>query len=91
MIVKNGIIVSLHPYKHTTLIHSQANANDVVDGQEIGIKNGVIACIGTGLSAGPSTTIIDAKGGYVTPGGVDSHVYLEQHDSGDSNTWETGT
>lgn len=69
----------------------QANANDIVEGQEIGIKNGVIACIGSGLSAGPSTTIIDAKGGYVTPGGVDSHVHLEQHDSGDSDTWETGT
>lgn len=60
-------------------------------GQEIGIKDGVISCIGSNLSAGPFTTVIDAEGGYITPGGVDSHVHLEQHDSGDSDTWETGT
>lgn len=60
-------------------------------GQEIGIANGAIACIGSGLPAGSSTTVIDAKGGYITPGGVDSHVHLEQHDLGCSDTWEAGT
>lgn len=95
MIVKNGIIVGAR--RPTVLVTAnlpalvQANTNDVVVGQEIGIKNGVIVCIGSGLSAGPSTTVIDAKGGYITPGGVDSHVHLEQHDSGNSDTWETGT
>lgn len=38
-----------------------------------------------------STTIIDAKGGYITPGGVDSHVHLEQPGSGNSDTWDTAT
>lgn len=84
---------STTPYLPLTLfaLFIQANANDVVVGQEIGIKDGVIACIGSGLSPSPSTTVIDAKGGYITPGGVDSHVHLEQPGSGDGDTWETGT
>ena len=51
----------------------------------------MIKVIGSGLEPSESTTIIDAKGGYITPGGVDSHVHLEQWDSGNSDTWETAT
>ncbi|KAL1847730.1 hypothetical protein Plec18167_009302 [Paecilomyces lecythidis] len=75
-IVRNGII---------------ANANDVVAGQDIGIKDGVVTCIGTSLQASASTTIIDAQGAYITPGGVDSHVHLQQRNAPTGDTWETGT
>lgn len=51
----------------------------------------MITVIGSCLKPSASTTVIDAKGGYITPGGVDSHVHLEQPDSGNGDTWETGT
>jgi dihydropyrimidinase len=78
-------------YTLANLYTHQANANDIVTGQEIGIKNGVIACIGVGLPASSATTIIDAQGGYITPGGIDSHVHLEQWNTPTGDTWETGT
>ncbi|OJJ00856.1 hypothetical protein ASPVEDRAFT_51921 [Aspergillus versicolor CBS 583.65] len=65
-------------YGPLTRPRPHANTNDVVFGQEIRVKDGVIACIGSNLPSSPSTTVIDAKGGYITPGG-------------DSDTWETGT
>jgi dihydropyrimidinase len=34
---------------------------------------------------------IDAHGGYVTPGGVDSHVHLHQDNKPTGDTFETGT
>jgi dihydropyrimidinase len=70
---------------------SQANAHDIILGQDIGIKGGVITCMGINLPAGSSTEIIDAAGGYVTPGGVDSHVHLEQWNTPTGDTWETGS
>lgn len=60
-------------------------------GQDIGIEDGVITCIGTSLQASASTTIIDAQGAYITPGGVDSHVHLQQRNAPTGDTWETGT
>lgn len=35
--------------------------------------------------------MLDAEGGYVTPGGVDSHVHLEQPNTPTGDTWETGS
>lgn len=92
-IVTNGIIVSSGncSLKVVDLIFSQANANDVVIGQDIGIKDGVITCIGASLQASSSTTIIDAQGAYITPGGIDSHVHLQQQNAPTGDTWETGT
>jgi len=69
----------------------QANASDVTVGQDIGIKDGVISCIGINLPASSSTKVIDAHGGYITPGGVDSHVHLEQWNTPTGDTWETGS
>ncbi|PYH94569.1 D-hydantoinase [Aspergillus ellipticus CBS 707.79] len=60
-------------------------------GTELGIEDGKIAVIGVNLQAGPKTEIVDAEGGYVTPGGVDSHVHIEQDNAPTGDTWETGT
>ena len=35
--------------------------------------------------------MLDAEGGYITPGGVDSHVHLEQPNTPTGDTWETGS
>jgi dihydropyrimidinase len=35
--------------------------------------------------------VIDAEGAYITPGGVDSHVHLDQADQKTGDTWLTGT
>lgn len=43
---------------------------------DIGIKNGVVAAIGIGI--GPGIDEVDATGLLVLPGGVDSHVHLDQ-------------
>jgi len=45
---------------------------------DIGIKNGTIAALGTGLTGAKS---IDATGKYVLPGGVESHCHIEQESS----------
>jgi dihydropyrimidinase len=60
LIVRNGTIVT-------------------VDGSttaDIGVRDGVITEIGTGLSGGESTREIDAGGRLVLPGGIDPHVHL---------------
>lgn len=43
---------------------------------DVGVKDGLIAAIGAGLPRGD--TDIDAKGLLVLPGGVDTHVHLDQ-------------
>jgi dihydropyrimidinase len=60
-------------------------------GIEIGVKNGKIASIGTDLERSENTKLIDAEGGFVTPGGVDSHVHPAQDNSPTGDDWETGT
>lgn len=62
VVIKNGIIV---------------NASGIIEppNSDIAIVDGTIACIGRGLE-GKKT--IDAKGGYITPGGIDGHVHLDQ-------------
>ena len=67
------------------------NASDITSGQEIGVENCKITCIDTNLLCGTSTIVLDAEGGYITPGGVDSHVHLEQANTPMGDTWETGT
>lgn len=62
------------------------------EGLELGIKDGKIACLATGpLPVSSSTRIIDAKGAYVTPGGIDSHVHLAQKNSPTGDNFETGS
>ncbi|MEW3673871.1 amidohydrolase family protein, partial [Pseudomonas aeruginosa] len=43
---------------------------------DIGIRDGRIAALGIDLPTGLKE--IDAKGRHVTPGGIDSHVHLDQ-------------
>ena len=52
-----------------------ATASDTFDA-DIGIRDGRIVQLGTGLSAGHRE--IDAAGRWVTPGGVDAHCHLDQ-------------
>jgi dihydropyrimidinase len=49
-----------------------------------------IAAIGPGLSG---DTVVDAKGAYVIPGGIDPHTHLEMPFMGTTaaETWESGT
>ena len=43
---------------------------------DIGIKDGVITALGSMLEG--STEEIDAKGAWVTPGGIDGHCHLAE-------------
>ncbi|KAG9235000.1 hypothetical protein BJ875DRAFT_284197 [Amylocarpus encephaloides] len=77
LVVTNGIVVT---------------ASEVLSlGIEIGIKDGQISCLGTSLTRSPHTHIIDAKGGIVTPGGVDSHVHFAQDNSPTGDNFTTGS
>lgn len=61
---------------------------------EIGIKDGVITALAEYLpEPAGGCQIIDAEGGYITPGGVDSHVHIGQSASGarSADNWTTGT
>jgi dihydropyrimidinase len=44
---------------------------------DILMDGGVIRTIGLGIEVGPDVTVVDAQGLYVLPGGVDTHVHLE--------------
>src|SRR5258708_24577885 len=46
---------------------------------DVGIKNGIVATLGTGIASGAQE--IDASGKLVLPGGVDSHCHIEQKSS----------
>ncbi|CAG8394431.1 unnamed protein product [Penicillium salamii] len=92
-IIRNGHFVrySIIPFA-PSLILFQVTASEVLPfGTELGIQDGKIAVIGHDLQRGPKTHIIDAEGAYVTPGGVDSHVHIEQDNAPTGDTWETGT
>ena len=70
----------------------QVTASDVLPlGIEIGIIDGKISCLGTSLPRDESTKIIDAKGAYITPGGVDSHVHFAQDNSPTGDNFVTGS
>ncbi|KAI9923441.1 hypothetical protein ASPWEDRAFT_129787 [Aspergillus wentii DTO 134E9] len=69
-----------------------ATASDIIPNQEIAISNGKILLLGQNLqSISPTTPALDAQGGYVMPGGIDSHVHLAQDNSPTGDNWETGT
>jgi dihydropyrimidinase len=44
---------------------------------DILMDGGVIRTIGIGIEVGADVTVVDAQGLYVLPGGVDTHVHLE--------------
>jgi dihydropyrimidinase len=35
--------------------------------------------------------VLDCEGAFITPGGIDTHVHLEQQNTPTGDTWETGT
>ena len=41
------------------------------------MEGGVVRAIGTNLAVGPDVVVVDATGLYVLPGGVDTHVHME--------------
>lgn len=70
---------------------SIATASDVFD-SDIGIKDGIITALSNNLS--DADEIIDAKGMYVLPGGVDAHVHLDEPPFYDvllNDSYESGT
>ncbi|KAJ9606653.1 hypothetical protein H2200_008661 [Cladophialophora chaetospira] len=69
LLVTNGVIVS-----PSDLIYPPAS--------DIAVKNGKILCIGALQGIFTAKKAIDAQGAYVTPGGVDTHVHLDQHING---------
>jgi len=74
------------------LILLQVTAAEVLPpGLSIAVKSGKITAIGEQLAGGPSTKVIDAQGAYVTPGGVDSHVHLDQDNCPTGDKWVSGS
>lgn len=77
MIIKGGTAVTA------------IDASDV----DIGVKDGKISEIGKDLNGDSETKIVDAKGMYVFPGGIDVHVHLQLPFSGtvSADDFENGT
>jgi dihydropyrimidinase len=77
----------------TTLVKNGTivTASEHYDG-DLYIDKGVIALIGRGLSL-PASTVIDASGMLVMPGGVDVHTHLDMPFGGtrSADDFETGT
>ncbi|KAH0840600.1 Dihydropyrimidinase [Fonsecaea pedrosoi] len=79
LLVTNGVIVS-----SSDLIYPPAS--------DIAVKDGKIVCIGALQGLFTAARVIDADGAYVTPGGVDTHVHLDQHINGAlGDNFENGT
>ncbi|RDW68813.1 hydantoinase/dihydropyrimidinase family protein [Aspergillus mulundensis] len=69
-----------------------ATASDTLPNTDIAISHGKIFLLGQNLPAlFPTAPTLSADGAYVLPGGVDSHVHLQQDNSPTGDTWETGT
>ncbi|KAL2880100.1 hypothetical protein SGCOL_004484 [Colletotrichum sp. CLE4] len=67
-------------------------ASDVHARQDIVVQDGKILAVGQNLkSLFSARTVIDAQHGFVMPGGVDSHVHLDQDNSPTGDNFETGT
>ncbi len=77
LIVKNGRIID------------PANNFDAVG--DILVRDGVVKQVGTTVSAGPGSEIIDARGKVVCPGFVDLHCHLRQPGYEAKETIATGT
>src|SRR5215813_13444765 len=60
---------------------------------DVAISDGKITAIGQGLPRENTTRIVDAKGKYVMPGGIDVHTHLDMPFGGTTSAddFETGT
>src|SRR6478735_4735903 len=65
LLIRGGVVVTMN------------DAFDIVQG-DVSIRDGRIAAINRGVTADPHDTIIDAHGGWVLPGFVQTHVHLCQ-------------
>ncbi len=76
-LIRNGMIVT---------------ATDTYAG-DVGIHNGKITATGAGLPAENAGRVIEARGRYVMPGGIDVHTHLDMPFGGttSSDDFETGT
>lgn len=61
------------------------------EGLDLGIRNGKIAYIGLPLPNCENVDTVDADGAYVTPGGVDSHVHIDQGNHPTTDKWENAS
>lgn len=75
LVIKNGRVVS--PESTVTAA--------------IAVKDGVIVAVTDDARLPPSRRIIDAKGRYVLPGCIDSHVHFREPGYTHKEDWETGT
>lgn len=59
---------------------SQVSPSELIypPASDIVVKDGKIICIGALRDFVTAKEVIDAQGAYVTPGGVDTHVHLDQ-------------
>ena len=54
------------------------NSGEILEGQGVATKGDRIAIVGdVQHTIGPATTVIDAKGKWITPGFIDGHVHVE--------------
>ncbi|MFW9944812.1 MAG: dihydropyrimidinase [Candidatus Sifarchaeia archaeon] len=60
---------------------------------DVGVYDGKVALIAKDIAAGPDTQLVDAKGKYVFPGGIDVHVHFQLPFSGtvSADDFENGT
>lgn len=64
-------------------------ASDILPNVYIGINNGIIDTITSTKITGEKE--IDAEGGYIMPGGVDSHVHIDQDNAPAGDNFEFGS
>jgi dihydroorotase len=57
----------------------------------IAVKDGVIVAIGDDRSLPAADEIVDARGRYVLPGVIDSHVHFREPGDEHKEDWDTGT
>ena len=67
---------------HTIIEHGLIVTASDTFAADLAIENGVIAQIGRNLPRSLDTTVIDASGRYVIPGGVDVHTHLDSPSQG---------
>lgn len=72
------------------MIIRNARVSGYSDLKDIGIKNGLIANISSSIQA-PNCEGYDAKGRFVSPGFIDSHVHLDKSMTATPQTYRHGT
>lgn len=90
--VKSLILTNLDRTMFDLVIHNGhiITASDVLPPSVyIGVKNGVIQTMTTEILQGKK--VIDAQGALITPGGIDSHVHLDQDNAPTGDNFESGS